>query len=129
MSALHLPLQAPHSRAAYLGIASAVTSAVLLLLAGAGLARANLQGVVKCDVIGDNVVAAQLATETLLSTLKDAETGERGYLLTDDRDYLQPYDAARARLDGDLDRIDAAALGVPDRQRRIDRIRELTGKK
>ena len=129
MSALHQPLQAPHSRAAYLGIASAVASAVLLLLASTWLARANLQGVVKCDVIGDNLVAAQLATETLLSTLKDAETGERGFLLTNDPDYLQPYDAARARLDGDLDRVDTAALGVPERQRRIARIRELTGKK
>jgi PAS domain S-box-containing protein len=129
MSALHQPLQAPHSRAAYLGIASAVASAVLLLLASTWLARANLQGVVKCDVIGDNLVAAQLATETLLSTLKDAETGERGFLLTNDPDYLQPYDAARARLDGDLDRVDTAALGVPERQRRIARIRELTGEK
>ena len=32
--------------------------------------------------------------EALLSTLKDAETGQRGYLLTDKESYLEPYLAA-----------------------------------
>src|SRR5579884_685851 len=31
----------------------------------------------------------------LLSTVKDAETGQRGFLLTGDRRYLAPYAAAR----------------------------------
>ena len=33
-------------------------------------------------------------TEELLSQLKDAETGQRGYLLTGDEQYLEPYRAA-----------------------------------
>src|SRR5206468_2837873 len=33
------------------------------------------------------------ATETLLSALKDAETGQRGYLLTGEKKYLEPYDS------------------------------------
>jgi methyl-accepting chemotaxis protein len=32
--------------------------------------------------------------EALLSTLKDAETGQRGYLLTDKESYLEPYQTA-----------------------------------
>jgi adenylate cyclase len=32
----------------------------------------------------------------------NSETGQRGYLLTGDEHYLQPYLAALARLDGDL---------------------------
>ena len=32
--------------------------------------------------------------ESLLGELKDAETGQRGYLLTDDEVYLEPYEAA-----------------------------------
>ncbi len=34
----------------------------------------------------------------LLSAMKDAETGQRGYLLTGDEDYLQPYLAVRDGL-------------------------------
>ena len=38
------------------------------------------------------------AVAQLLSNLKDAETGERGYLLTQQPQYLEPYDAAVKRL-------------------------------
>jgi len=37
--------------------------------------------------------------EELLSNLKDAETGQRGYLITGEERYLQPYDVAVGRLD------------------------------
>ena len=45
-------------------------------------------------------VSGQL--ETILSTYQDAETGQRGYLLTGDERYLAPYDAAVAALAKDL---------------------------
>jgi CheY-like chemotaxis protein/CHASE3 domain sensor protein len=35
--------------------------------------------------------------EVVSSTMKDAETGQRGFLLTGDEAYLEPYNAARAR--------------------------------
>lgn len=34
----------------------------------------------------------------LLSAVQDVETGQRGYLLTNDKAYLQPYDAAKASI-------------------------------
>lgn len=37
-----------------------------------------------------------------ISTMKDAETGGRGYLLTDDESYLAPYQSARERIQRDL---------------------------
>ena len=36
---------------------------------------------------------------TLLSTIKDAETGQRGYVITNDQNYLIPYYQARETLD------------------------------
>ena len=45
---------------------------------------------------------AQLALETLNQTLIDAETGQRGYLLTLDPAYLAPYDHAVAQLPDNL---------------------------
>jgi len=43
--------------------------------------------------------------KTLLSSLKDAETGQRGYLLTGDATYLQPYAEASRSLPEQLARL------------------------
>ena len=40
------------------------------------------------------------ANETLLSALKDAETGQRGFLVTGDNQYLEPYQQALALIPG-----------------------------
>ncbi len=44
--------------------------------------------------------------EQVVSTLKDAETGQRGYLLTGERVYLEPYEQA-------VPRVRAAARAAP----------------
>ena len=45
--------------------------------------------------------------EALISTLKDAETGQRGYVITGDKTYLEPYESAirnvRKRFDSVVD--------------------------
>ena len=60
-----------------------------------------------------NATAARAMTAEVLQTVISAETGQRGYLLTRRRDYLQPYDDAAARLPGQLDRLEAALDGDP----------------
>jgi signal transduction histidine kinase/ActR/RegA family two-component response regulator len=62
--------------------------------------------------IDAKIIAAQGATDRVadvLSTLKDAETGQRGFLLTGKETYLEPYTAAIARLGDDLHTIDSLA--------------------
>src|ERR1700736_4642117 len=46
-------------------------------------------------------------SEQLLSTLKDAETGQRGFVITGDEKYLELYNTALARLPADLDKLKA----------------------
>jgi len=41
----------------------------------------------------------------VLKDLTDMETGQRGFLLTDDASYLQPYSDAKARIAGDFARL------------------------
>jgi PAS domain S-box-containing protein len=56
--------------------------------------------------------------EQLESTLKDAETGERGFIITGDENYLEPYNDALQRLSRDVEkfksmpRIDISAADV-----------------
>lgn len=49
-----------------------------------------------------------LESAQLLSTLKDAETGQRGFIITGDERYLRPYHAARARFPRELRNLKGA---------------------
>ncbi len=65
--------------------------------------------------IGD-VVAAQTERdrwESLLSTIKDAETGQRGYVITGDPSYLDPFASANLRLAKDLAALKESARDTP----------------
>lgn len=64
-------------------------------------------------------------TESLLSQLKDAEVGQRGYLLTNDRQYLQPYDDAIQVVDQTLDRLQELVKDNPSQKQRLAQIDQL----
>ena len=68
------------------------------------------------------------ANEALLSSLKDLENGERGYLLTGDRAYLQPYLKAKAEVSGLADSL-ASVVRFPDQLERIQKLRPLVQEK
>jgi two-component system sensor kinase FixL len=86
------------SRSGDSSIVAVTVIAVLLLALSGWLARADLEQARATDRLGDHARSVQIGADRLLSTLTDAETGQRGYLLTGNRSYLQPYEAARARL-------------------------------
>lgn len=54
------------------------------------------------------------ALNRLLQSMLDAETGQRGYLLTGDDRYLEPYDKALASVQQDLDNLRNQFLDSPD---------------
>lgn len=62
------------------------------------------------------------AAEQILSITRDSETGQRGFLLTGNRDYLQPYFEARRRAPATWAAFDAFELDPPQRALR-DQIR------
>jgi len=68
------------------------------------------------------VTHTQQVLETLgkiLITMDDAETGQRGYLLTEKDSYLKPYEAAVARLSEVLESLDKLTASDPVQQRHI----------
>jgi methyl-accepting chemotaxis protein len=58
--------------------------------------------------------------EELLSNLKDAETGQRGYLITGEERYLEPYDIAVGRLDKSYRDVVEMTKDNAVQQRRIE---------
>jgi PAS domain S-box-containing protein len=63
------------------------------------------------------------------ATLVDAETGQRGYLLTGDTKYLTPYDRATAQLGLQLDNLTRLTADNPAQQEKIVRVRALAREK
>ncbi len=66
-------------------------ASVLLLLSIALLSYRSLQSLVTYSERAQSSTEKLFLAESLMSDLKDAETGQRGYLLTRDKDYLEPY--------------------------------------
>jgi PAS domain S-box-containing protein len=68
-------------------------------------------------------------TDAVLSSVKDAETSERGYLITNDKTYLAPYNAAVKALPRQLDDLSRAAAAAHREESQVVRIRSLVAAK
>ncbi|MDB5804109.1 MAG: histidine kinase, partial [Betaproteobacteria bacterium] len=67
--------------------------------------------------------------EMLLSNLKDAETGQRGFLLTGEERYLEPYIAARARLNDIFNGLRALIADNPRQRERAEGLQTVARQK
>ncbi len=90
--------------------------AVVILAINAVVTILNLRTLVANDysVVHTHEVLGEL--ERTLSLLKDAETGQRGYLLTRDEDFLAPYREALPETGRSLERLSSLTADNP-RQR------------
>src|SRR5580698_6223463 len=71
-----------------------------------------------------------LGTSTeLLAELQDAESGQRGYLLTGNESYLAPYLAANAKIDANFQKLEPAASVIPGGLERLAHLRLLSDAK
>ena len=57
--------------------------------------------------------------------LTEAETGQRGFLLTGRTEYLEPYHRAVARVGNDLDKLSVLLTGVSEQETRAAALRSL----
>ncbi len=65
----------------------------------------------------------------LLSSLKDAETGQRGFVLTGEERYLAPYRQALVDLPVILGSLSRATSTRPDQSERVERLKPLVTEK
>ncbi len=60
------------------------------------------------------------------SALKDGETGQRGFIITRDDDFLRPYNDSIKEIDMHIDRLEVVTADDPDQHERVLRLREAT---
>ena len=70
-----------------------------------------------------------LQIEKSLSLLQGAETGQRGYLLTGDENYLLPYENAIKQIEPELDKLQALTADNPQQSILIGKLRTLAQEK
>ena len=70
-----------------------------------------------------------LKLEEVVSLVKDAETGQRGYLLTGEQQYLAPFTQAKGRIGPALDELDKLTADNPEQQPRVATLRQLVQEK
>jgi len=76
-----------------------------------------------------DAIEAQQLLSGLLSLAQDAETGQRGYLLTGEKSYLQPYRQALDALPGVLARIDQMIPAGSERAEEVAGIKDALARK
>lgn len=74
-------------------------------------------------------VAASQRLDVIVATLSDAETGQRGFLLTRNERYLEPYNAAAKALPRTLDDAKTAFKDNAEQTRRLFVVEALIGEK
>ncbi|MBE9035761.1 response regulator [aff. Roholtiella sp. LEGE 12411] len=67
--------------------------------------------------------------DKLNSQLINAETGQRGYIITGEQRYLEPYSAAIERLDQQIRELQKLTADNPNQQNRLDRLQPLITKR
>jgi signal transduction histidine kinase len=102
----------------------------LLVLVGNGmLAYVNITQVAQTDRDVEHTYAVLAKLEETLSTLKDAETGQRGYIITADLSYRKPYDNALVTIRRDLADLRDLLADNPPQQANITELEHLTTRK
>ncbi len=105
---------------------------------GLALVMLTIVGAVSYDSTSKLIISAAWVQHTheilnelgdLLSGMKDAETGQRGYVLTGEARYLEPYQGARDYVDQKLKYVRELTSDSPIQQQRLTAIEPLIASK
>jgi PAS domain S-box-containing protein len=115
----------------WLRLAALVAATGLIILAFAVL---NNSSKATRDLQGSTAARAHtyevlLDAQRLLSALENAETGQRGYLLTQKETYLEPYETGKSNVHENLSRLLSLSDANLVQLKRLDRIRTLCDEK
>ncbi len=118
----------PRTRGQATAIALAVLAAVALVV-NARVAVVNMRRMTDASVWVGRTHEVIEAVQGLLSGLQDAETGQRGFLITGEQSYLEPYERGRTRVQWLLARLDELTRDDPELRQSIEQLRPLVAGK
>jgi len=97
---------------------------LVILLANAVLSYGGIRALLDASARAVHTHEVRAELKDTLLTITDAETGQRGFLLTGEAAYLKPYEAAVARLEEHLAGLKQLTADNPEQQSRMARLEE-----
>lgn len=98
---------------------------LLLLIVSSLLSYISIQNLLQSSDLVDHSNQVISNLENIMSTMKDAETGQRGYLLTNREEFLDPYTGAYGKALTLTNKIQDMTRDNPKQQVNITRIKEV----
>ena len=111
------------------GVMAAFIAAVIVLIATVVLGFRSVQSLYRTHESIELAYQTRVALDQVLATLLDAETGERGYVITNNPSYLDPYTRAREAIDSNLAQMRRLMADDPDQQADYERLKALADRK
>src|SRR5688572_14885970 len=111
------------------GVLAAFIAAVIVLVATIVLGFRSVQSLYQTHESIALAYQTRVALDRVLATLLDAETGERGYVITNNPSYLDPYARAREAIDSNLAQLRGLMADDPDQQVDLAQLAELADRK
>jgi CheY-like chemotaxis protein/signal transduction histidine kinase/CHASE3 domain sensor protein len=109
----------------FAGFTAAIVTVVLIAFFG----YRSLDNEADSAALTTHTLQVMQRIDGLLSSLKDAETGQRGYLLTNSESYLEPYDTARADIPGEIQELRRLTANNPKQQELLSQIQHFGDQK
>jgi CHASE3 domain sensor protein len=104
------------------GLLTGFVLIVLVLVGTLVVGLVNLRRVADATDAVEHTNAVETGLERLLATLVDAETGERGFIITGNPSYLEPYDRARREIPSRITEVRALTADNRDHQADLDQL-------
>ncbi|MGV8877682.1 MAG: response regulator [Sphingobacteriaceae bacterium] len=96
---------------------------LLLLVISSAASYVSIDNLVRSSQMVTHTNAVIRGLDEVISIMKDAETGQRGYLLTQDTSFLNPYNGSRIKIASSLHRVRALVADNPKKAQRIDHLK------
>ena len=106
-------------------IAAGLATALLVLVVG-GASYFAVRRSTRAASLVSHTDSVLIEREKVLSALKDAETGARGYLITGDTLFLDPYKGAQEKLKSSLRQLRVLTADNPTQRTRLDTLESVS---
>ncbi len=105
-----------------------MVSAALFVIVG-GVTVSRLLDLRAANAAVEHTLLVRAEAEALFSLLKDAETGQRGYVITAQQEYIQPYNDAVVQLPQRIANFRRLTADNPTQQKNIEAFENLAARR
>lgn len=102
---------------------------LIILIASSFASYLSINNLISTATLVENNNLVMNDLDNAFSNLQDAETGQRGYLLTGDKVFLEPYTGAREKITALYEKIGEETKGNATQQAKLNELKEILDKR